>query len=180
MHSDPFWVDDISVLTNCFQIWPCQKSSFNEKYNALTRFVILYFLVVAYYRQQMYPIQLLVVLLLAIVIMHKSKLLPTPSSVPTDSSTTEHFVPSAECIKPTVTNPYMNQLIGDDLRMNVETCEDVTNADMDDLMTKHLPLDDWDIMKKANSQRQFYTVPCQSGTCDSVQFANFLYNNPYK
>lgn len=128
----------------------------------------------------MYPIQLLVVLLLAIVIMHKSKLLPTPSSVPTDSSTTEHFVPSAECIKPTVTNPYMNQLIGDDLRMNVETCEDVTNADMDDLMTKHLPLDDWDIMKKANSQRQFYTVPCQSGTCDSVQFANFLYNNPYK
>ena len=166
------WVHDVNELWRDYQIWPCKTMSRSEQYNATTRFLILYCVVMSYFYKSWRPLQMLFIVILGIVILHRNEKRRNVKSVVSTMKVTE-----PECMKPSESNPYMNRLLGDE---NKEPCCKVTNETMDTLMTKNLPKDDWDVLSKGNSQRQFYTVPCQSGSCDSVKFANFLYNNPYE
>lgn len=209
---ESLWVRDFSqLMTQPLQIWPTAEMTSEQRYNAMTRFLIWYCVLVAIIRKQIEPVQVLLVILLVLVVLHELET-PVHSNTPAHKSVVttvnrespkprpafEAFpvqqdprtIPapplqtgsmfaedSDSCKPPTVQNPYMNQLIGEP--MHVQPCDGVSSKQMDQLMTHQLPVDDWDIMRKANSQRQFYTVPCQSGTCDTTQFANFLYNTPF-
>ena len=190
------WLEDVKELYTDFTIWPCAFMSANAQYNSMTRFLIFYCVIIAYLKQSWIPLQVLLLVMMTFFVLYGLESL-VGRNHPQRNTCSDHQTAfngkkgcidtsgggsisyMSACRQPTAENPYMNKLLGDDAKNTRCVSSSADNEHMDSLMTKTLPKDDWDIMGKANSQRQFYTIPCPTGTCDSVEFANFLYNNPY-
>lgn len=86
------------------------------------------------------------------------------------------------CRKPTPDNPYMNPFITDHNNTNIpEACNSNDNNIKDEItknFNRDLFMDVDDAFDKANSQRQFYTVPNTGVPSNLIDFANWLYKSP--
>lgn len=85
------------------------------------------------------------------------------------------------CRRPTIANPFMNPSVADYNTSAPVAC----NADDEEIkdeikrtFSHDLYMNIDDVFEKANSQRQFYTVPNTSIPNDQEDFANWLYRSP--
>lgn len=86
------------------------------------------------------------------------------------------------CRKPTSDNPYMNPLVTDYCKDNVPVACNIDDEHIRDQVVdkfnSDMFMDVEDVHDKANSQRQFYTVPNTSIPSNQEDFANWCYRAP--
>lgn len=163
MSKNMLWIDDpLNVLFDLKRIVPDRSDSFNEQINAFTRFILLYGGILSVYKKSLDPLVFAMlmsigVLVLVWVMKHYNKK-NTEQPYPVESDITR---------EKTLDNPFANPIIG-----SVNTNTNKTNKDADELFVQNLPLDEWDIYGKNNSQRQFFSVPVN----DQTSFAKWLYD----
>ena len=84
------------------------------------------------------------------------------------------------CKEPTIENPLMNPLLGDNPYENNGACEIDNNIldNIDKQFCDKLFLNTSSIFNNRNNQRAFYTVPNSNSVNDQSAFAKWLYNTP--
>lgn len=160
------WIDDpLNVLFDVrkfHQIIPDSNDSINEQVNAFTRFILMYGMILSIYKKSWDPliftILMSVAALLWVLFIKKNRI--------------EKFAKSYEFNEPvaknTLENPYGNPPVGSIVKSNIQ---ENTRAS-DNLYEYGIPMDEWDIYGKNNSQRQFFTIPHN----DQTSFAKWLYD----
>jgi len=180
---DPIWIENMKILyqeDRLFEIWPGWRTkTFNERYNALTRFCILYFSVIAYYKKSLAPLLFLCLSLIILLLGFKAKF----KTVKDEVFSSNYATPNSTNLKRVVGNckpisqhnPFGNPILGDEYE-DRPTCSDENEENKkNEAFEKGLPLNDWDIYHKGNSQRQFYTIPVTKSVNDQTDFAKWLY-----
>jgi hypothetical protein len=82
------------------------------------------------------------------------------------------------CREPALHNPFANPMVGDTTERFIPAC-DLTPERVqkqERYFEDGLPLDRWDVFRKNNSQRQFYTVTVN----DQAKYAEWLYGSTNK
>ena len=148
---DAFWTDDVSVLfkkEKILHIYPNSRTSMNEQYNAFTRFVLLYGLLVSLYKNKSdYFLWAIVMCFAVSVYVNRFKQgSPKNQEIHIDVAS---FNTRPECRRRTVDNPYGN-LIFTNEDNHLDVCDD-EYMDVPDI-----PLDEWDVFGKNTPQRHFY------------------------
>ena len=65
--NETFWSEDLNILFKSFDIWPGEKTpTRSSKLNAISRFIILYFIILSVYHKSMTPMTIGGVLLIII------------------------------------------------------------------------------------------------------------------
>jgi hypothetical protein len=85
------------------------------------------------------------------------------------------------CKKPTMENPLMNPLLGDNPYENKGACNVENNKileKIDKRFCNRLFQNTSSIFNNRNNQRAFYTVPSSGSVNDQTAFAKWLYNTP--
>jgi len=86
-----------------------------------------------------------------------------------------------DCRKPTLNNPLMNPLIGDNPYKIKQACNIDNNnilENVDKRFCNKLYQTTSNIFSNRNNQRQFYSMPNTKNTPDKAAFANWLYKTP--
>ena len=151
--SDPFWVNDPRILINSdrlTEIYPSIDMSINERVNAVTRFVLLCGITIVFVKRQGFN-----PLIISIIIVSGLATLYYPKS---DKTMLDIYFKEKElsCKLPTVENPYMNVLPGDDFKNEKPACE-FQGKNIEKIM-KNVYGSQEDIYNKMHSERQFYTM----------------------
>lgn len=179
-----FWLDDVTVLLeDCKVFFPIVGMTNDEKLNAVVRmsFYVAAILFITRKTLNVFLIPLFVMILT--IFIHKM------NTTKQDSEELQELLEDIEqeqdCQMPTKENPYMNTLISD-LAPGVEkkpACKltrDVRKK-QHDLFYEGLFRNTDDLFEKANSERQFFTMPSTTkfgvGVGDTIEFAKFLFNN---
>ena len=192
-----FWKDKPTVLLNKYtEFIPKNDMSYISWYNALTRLSILVIIVIIL----MFGINRLIVLpcLLIIFIYSDSSIQNKIESEKNENypyrennqigggeggngdNINEPFISNPiDCQKPTLNNPFMNQLPADN-QARPPACQDPKSKEVAKDYTDHnLYRDTNDLWNERNNQRQFYTMPVTQSPDDRDQFMKFCYNTPY-
>jgi hypothetical protein len=180
---DPIWIDNIKILykeDRLFEIWPGWRTkTFNERYNALTRFCILYFSTIAYYKKSLAPLLFLCLSLIILLLVFKAKYKKTKDEVVyfNDEIPNSTVVKSlvSNCKPITQENPFGNPMLGDTYDDRPTCSNEHEEKKKEEAFENGLPLNDWDVYQKGNSQRQFYTMPVTKTMNDQTDFAKWLY-----
>lgn len=158
---DPFWYDDPAVLFDrkkLFEFYPDGSLSFNEKLNAVTRFLI-YFSVLLYATTgDLNSVMLLIGGLVVIIFIKKT-------GVEVKENFAGEYVDDRHgCQMPTQNNPFMNVLMSDyeanpdrPPACNIE--DPVVKERVNNAFYNGLFLDVHDLWGKNNSQRQYFGMP---------------------
>lgn len=171
--NDPFWTDDVRVLYNkdkVFNIFPNRRTSLNEQYNAFTRFVLIYGLLVSLYKNKSEYLLMAVFFCLAVsvYVKHKSNYFKNKSDEQIHIDV-ESFNVRPSCRRNTIDNPYGN-LIFTSEDNHIDVCPDEYVNDVPDV-----PLDEWDVFGKNTPQRHFYRQPNVNIINDQTGYAKWLY-----
>lgn len=160
MTKNTLWIDDpmnvLFDLDKLFLIIPDRSDSMNEQVNSFTRFILLYGGVLSVYKKSWDP--LLWAGVMAMLVLGMLMWFSKKRDVASTSTSQENPV-SAK-------NPFGNPVVGSD-----DTPQGQVFPESDALFIENLPLDEWDIYGKNNSQRQFFTLPPN----DQTSFAEWLY-----
>lgn len=188
-----FWYQMPSILwerSRLAEFYPSYDMSLSEKLNAIMRLGIyiglVLFLVMNNYNYLWIPVMIGVFT----VFIYKSQ----KANVETffnnyradydgvDMGNTVQSMESAEQVKPTVDNPFMNfnQITDSRFRAPAQKSynNDYLKADIEDKFNAGLYRDVDDIWSKSHGQRQFYTMPNTKAVSDQTSFAKWLYNSP--
>ena len=173
------WIDDpVHILfgkQNRFFILPDHRDPLSDQVNSFTRFLLVYGSVLSVYHKSWSPIAwtLLFALVVAITVgyMAARRRAFAAAQVPVHAGvivTPAKPTGDTECVTVTSHNPFANPVVGNDTSI---PCKVSDTAMSDQLFVKDLPLNEWDIYGKENSQRQFYSIVNN----DQTAFANWLY-----
>lgn len=172
--NNKLWIDDpINILfgkKNFLLILPDRKDPLFNQVNSFTRFLIVYGSALSVYHKSWTPVawSLLLALVVTVVVSHMVKRRTTTRVSVYHADATEPEV-SAACATVTSNNPFANPVIGDNTS---RPCQQTDTRMSDKLFVKDLPLNEWDIYGKENSQRQFYSIVDN----DQTAFAKRLYS----
>jgi hypothetical protein len=169
------WYDEPSVLLDDRRFFPTGDMTKVEKLNALMKYSLVLFVVLALFRQSTDTVYIPV--LVAVMTWFLNEY----------GAKSEGLDPSGEFVRlPRNDNPFMNTLLTEvgkkDLPQAAPHAHPKIKKDVEYLFNKNVYKDAEDIYNKNNSQRQFFTMPntnefgVKNG--DSVKFANWLYNKP--
>ena len=199
MH-DMLWTDDIGILINndkITDIWPSESNTLHENYNAMIRFMSLYTVMIALYKQNTIPFAMLFVFMIIfylfynflysnkqndVDILHKvnnrmDQIRPNMIIGNKMNNEMKEY-PSKHCKASTGSNPFMNPILGESMEDTYKPiCDFETNKNIDNNFVSSLPQSEWDIYNKQNSQRQFYTIPNHTSYADQSEYAKWLYGN---
>jgi len=194
MISTPFWYKDPSILYDkdyIFEIFPSKRFDITRKLNSLLRLSILYSLIIYLInKDNRYIVLPFVVAAVTWVIWtrqkdtHVDNVLEESMSNRLDDLVMINDL-ATECRVPTKDNPFMNpglnEFSNDNVRMP-KSCPSYNNVGVqnriEQLFNEDLYRDVKDIFGKANSQRQFYTVPGNQVPNDQGSFAQWCYGRP--
>jgi hypothetical protein len=193
--SDRFWFDDPSVLyrdQRYTQFIPTKSMTFNEKLNAIARF-ILYFAAIVFliYGAAKIIMLLLIGLLLLYVANRWDPLGMRESPVVERFKSDECCLQMTEamreqtdekCQKPTEDNPFMNVMVTDysNNPERHEACGDADNInDMNNMFSKNLYRNVNDVWDRGNGQLIFNTQNSTTIPNDRDAFQKWLYSVPY-
>lgn len=194
MISTPFWYKDPSILYDkdyIFEIFPSKRFDITRKLNSLLRLSILYSLIIYLInKDNRYIVLPFVVAAVTWVIWTRQKdthiddVLEESMSNRLDDLVMINDL-ATECRVPTKDNPFMNpglnEFSNDNVRMP-KSCPSYNNVGVqnriEQLFNEDLYRDVKDIFGKANSQRQFYTVPGNQVPNDQGSFAQWCYGRP--
>lgn len=168
MTQNTLWIDDpLNVLFDVRKmhlIIPDRNDSMNEQVNSFTRFILLYGSILSVYKKSWNPLvftSLMSVLVLLMVFVMKQK--PVEKM-----NTTFGQKDNQDVCQNTLENPFGNPPVGSGCKSNVQD----SSGTPDSLYEYNIPMDEWDIYGKNNSQRQFFTIPRN----DQTSFAKWLYD----
>ena len=189
------WFSNINLLfetDNLFSIIPISEMSKGEKVNSITRFSlylsILLYLATGNYLY-LYIILITIVVTYMIYIFNEKEFFNDnvnqecsdnnndDDNVNQESSDNDNDT----CKKPTIENPLMNPLIGDNTYDNKRACNIENNKILEKIDKKfcdRLFQNTSNIFNNRNNQRSFYTMPNSQVVNDQSAFANWLYNTP--
>lgn len=161
-----------------FYILPDPKDPLSEQINTFTRFLMWYGVILSAYKRSWQPILIAALCALLVVVVAKNyfKLYTQTANhatgwiVDEDGHNTDGLFP---CAVSTRHNPFANPILG----TNTIACRvDYDNPDVsqavEEAFNHNLPLNEWDVTGRGNSQRQFFTTIHN----DQSKFANWLYN----
>ena len=180
--NETFWFRDPSILWNSFDFWMNKSQSLPEKVNSITRFIILYSVIMSVYKENSNYIYVMIFLLILIyfaityflknskykIIKKENEMYPTHLNPYLD-------VKYKPCTNSTKNNPFSNALPGDHMDRHAACPYDFNKLEVNSNFDEGLYKSDWDVYSKANSQRQYYSMPNTSIPNDQVAFANWLY-----
>lgn len=189
---DPLWIHDINVLTksdSILDIWPDPDyHSYNERHNALARFLIIFCIISALTNESVRPIVFMLVMLLGLQLYLSSFPDDPPIELRKDIESKQAIIVNNNtmnatmnntmnnmmvCKEPTLNNPMANMMVGDSLTMGA--CN--MSIDSNHLLTQGIPKSEFDIYDRHHSERQFFTMPNNHSVNDQMAFANFLYGD---
>lgn len=162
MTKNTLWIDDpmkvLFDIDKLFLIIPDRSDSVNEQVNSFTRFVLLYGGILSVYKKSWDPLLWAggMALIVLVLVWYTKKRVDVVGS----------YARGQQVIN--ATNPFGNPVVGSD-----DTPQDQVFPESDALFVENLPLDEWDIYGKNNSQRQFFTLPPN----DQTSFAEWLYKS---
>ena len=173
MTKNTLWIDDplniLFDLNKIHLIIPDRSDSVNEQVNSFTRFIMLYGALLSVYKKSWDPLVLTVVMSVVVLML----MMFNKKQVPQQQQQQQQQAPNEELVPTRVTseNPFGNPEVGSTDMSSVQ--QNPNNSKVSDaLFVENLPMDDWDIYGKNNSQRQFFTLPPN----DQTSFAEWLYN----
>jgi hypothetical protein len=189
LRSDPFWSEQPSILTSrirLIEFIPTSDMTWNERLNALTRFGIYASLLLMMYLGKSWPayIGLITALFTFLVWRYSPKNEAVLRAAPIDRPTNDSpnpFIPKdqPECIPPTRNNPFMNVMVNEYIdnptrppACDYDEVQDQVEENWNFGLYKDAGEAIWD---RANSQRQWFTMPYTTIPNDQGGFANWLY-----
>lgn len=198
-NNDKVWVNDIGVLLQSdklMDIWPNDANTLDENYNAMLRFLILYSVVLAMFKQTTIPFAMLFIFMISFYLYYQLTNLKihndqqTPLlSVDNDITYPEmQIVPNPNvhhyeahddihCKTSTQSNPFRNPMIGESTENLYRPLCNENNEELNHMLTYNLPRSEWDLYNNQNSQRQFYTVTNHTSYVDQTEYAKWLYSD---
>jgi hypothetical protein len=171
MSSNEFWGNNINVLftkETIFNFLPNNANTYAENLNAIVRFFIYLGIILSLLKSDTnYLLICLFGFFITFIVFN-------------NFNVSESFLSKNEnVVKPTLNNPFMNVLYGDDPERNpaANIEQDDIKKDMEKYFNHNLFKDVNDIWGKNNSQRQFYTTPSTTVPNDVKGFAEWLYGD---
>lgn len=167
MSKNTLWIDDpLNILFDLSKIIPDRSDSLHEQVNSFTRFILLYGTILSVYKKNLDP--LVFAMVMSIAVLGFVWFMKQQTHNPAKQLNSHEPPTSVECITPkTIHNPFANPMMG------ARNCNAPSSPlSEQELFVQNLPLDEWDIYGKNNSQRQFFSVPHN----DQTSFAKWLYD----
>ena len=169
---DKHWIDNFHILFNrdrLKEFWPCANMSFNEKINAISRFIIYSSIIIAIYYKKRQIIYFGVALLFLTTLFKEGD--------------RENFMDNInnkdDCRKPSFNNPFMNVPVYDYDQKPIydKACSpsaEIKQQSSDDFL-KGLYLDVNDPFSRNNAERQFFTTANTSVPNDREVWAEWCW-----
>jgi hypothetical protein len=185
-----FWINDVNMLFDTryiLEIWPGERTkSIESKCNAISRFIIIYAMMISVYKKKTIPLLIAIVLLLFVIVMYKKYKKPLEGHTIVNSKfhETHHNISQFsennannvhnnrfedKCRDSTANNVFANpntNVIGS---VVIPSCETKSTA-YDEGFSNFVNVENDDIFNQ-NSRRQFYSVVDNN----QANFAKFLY-----
>ena len=178
------WYENIHVLfdgNNALDFWPTKLQSYEQKFNAVTRFIIYAGAALSLYFKSKFHILVALALVTLMALLAARGLIKKENfkTLPARHNNPNYMkrVPE-DCTAPTTENPFGNILINEykenPTRAPACPVEDVEN-EMKRKFVDGLYRDVGDVYERENSQRQFFTMPNTSIPNDQMSFAKWLF-----
>lgn len=174
--SDPFWFKKPDILLSkqrVLQFWPTHHQTYEERINAITRFILYSSVIISFQRKNSSPLVFALLLIGTIVVISKSKNKVLQNII----KKTQMF---SDCQKPSFTNPLSNQIPFDDVYRK-PACK---SFEVEDEITKNLfaefPTNGLSNTNKDFIERQFFSTANTDIVNDQKGFASWLYGAPNK
>lgn len=171
--SDPFWFKKPEVLfskQNNLQFWPSKYQTYEERINAITRFILYSGVIMSFYKRDTNPLVLasLLVVVLVIVSNSKNKIIKNILKNSTNGN----------CQKPTSQNPLGNQIPYDDPFRKPACNSDIVENNITKSLFAEFPTRGLGDKNKEFIERQFFSMPNTDIVNDQKGFASWLYGAP--
>jgi len=184
--NNTFWGNNIYILFDTKylkEFIPTEKMSFSQRLNAISRFIIYYFTLLAIYNNNFKNILYAILLLLLIYYIYNtnnnnSNNIETYNINNNNINNTNNYNKTDKNTKYTVStknNPFMNVLLNE-ISEGERKPADYCDKNIDINFSNNVYSDIEDIFNRKNSSRQFYTNPVTTNVNDQTEFAKFLYN----
>lgn len=181
MLNDKLWYNDVSILykdNKYLDFWPYYGQSYNQRINALCRFIIFCGIAISISNNNTNGIiGTLVLLIFVYFSIDKRKSEHCTNLQEYFESNTKD---DGKCQLPTKDNPFSNYLIGDNIDRKQACPYGDVKTDIKDKFNEDLYKSVWDVFDKENSQRQFYTMPNTEVCNEQTKYAEWLYGNKFK
>lgn len=182
--SDPFWGDQPEILMQVDRLrefFPTADQTLPERMNAVTRLVIYCGIALAVYQEKTGPLQFsgILVAFLYLIWQNRSSKRTTiekfePEIQKEYAKVIQPLPMKQECTAPTLQNPYMNYLPGDDVTRGPACSGPGVQETAANLLNRGLFEDVDSLYEKSIGQRQFYTQPSTTPIADRDAFVNWL------
>ena len=183
-----FWGDNIYILFNIKylkEFIPTEKMSFSQRLNAISRFIIYYFTILAIYNSNFKNILYAILLLILIYYIYNANnntesynnldSEENNNNYDNDNKQNNNKEIKNNYTASTKNNPFMNVLLNE-ISEGERKPADYCDKNIDINFSNNVYSDIEDIFNRKNSSRQFYTNPVTTNTNDQTEFAKFLYN----
>lgn len=183
-----FWFNQYSSLfnkNNLLNIIPYSHMDLNSKLNAVFRLSIYFSIIMFIFKKDYRYLGIIIIMGVLTVIIHRTapKHLENNLQVE-DNKIDSNLNEDAEgCKLPSKTNPFMNPTFEDFEKGNLKkACNSYDNPIIRNMEEEYfnsgLYREQTDVFGRANSYREFYTMPVNSIVNDSVKFAEWCYKSP--
>lgn len=179
MSHDLLWTQDPSILLRkdrLTEFWPSAGMNNDEVLNSFTRFFILAAASIFLVTKNLNYILLATFLavLLVFVMKKKEPFQVAPASAEWDPKDRVEW--DKNCRKPSKDNPFGNPMPGDPMDAPGACMYKDVKEEVDAKFDESLYKDLGDVFNRANSQRQFYSMPNTKFPNEQTEFANFLFS----
>lgn len=169
--NDPYWYKDIKILfekNRLFEFWPSKFQSFEERVNALTRFIIYSGVILSIYNNDSMPFVMSIILIVLLAFMTKK------SKQIVEKILKDH----SDCQMPTSKNPLGNRLPYDPVNRQPACDSSVVESDITKTLFNEFPTQNLNNFNRKMTERQFFTVPNTDIVNNQTGFAAWLYGDP--
>lgn len=188
--NNTFWGDNIYILFNIKylkEFIPTEKMSFTQRLNAISRFIIYYFTLLAIYNNNFKNILYAILLLILIYYIYNANNNAEPYSnldnntnTDINNNNTNNYNNNNNDKKQKYTistknNPFMNVLLNE-ISEGERKPADYCDKNIETNFSNNIYSDIEDVFNRKNSSRQFYTNPVTTNVNNQTEFAKFLYS----
>ena len=182
IRGDPIWYQNVSMIYKggrALEFIPSRDQSYEERLNAIVRFVIYATILLYVYKRQPKFIVFGVVLITLISLMYAfRKRRDTTVVVAEESVAQQQEFPHS---KPTIDNPFGNFLLSDyednPNKAPAPMYQGDAKKEIDDKFEARLYMNTGDLYGMHNSQRQFYTTSSNTIVNAQEEFMDFCYGD---
>jgi len=170
--TDQFWFQRPEILfqkNRMMEFWPSKFQTYEERVNALTRFILYAGVILSFYKHNSEPFVMAVLLVAVLVVVSRSK-----------NKVLEKLVkrPLGGCQEPSSNNPMGNQLPFDSTTRQKGCAADLVQDQITENLFAQFPTKGLSTMNKDFIERQFFSTANTDVVNDQHGFASWLYGAP--